>query len=378
MNRKVREHFMYRLGIGGELISMNAKDRAPGTPRAAADELRRMMADNLIRYYRHSDRKRTFRICDPAGIDELGQIDPLLKEHAELIIGQKFSRYPGNRQYRIKKRKEAMLMNAFLDSGFTVDGVVYENGTFTRVSPTLVDAREIIRSAPADRPLFISGAVLKKSAPGIQHARRELSISPGAVFSSNGVLTVYTIATARFRWFAASETQTASEITRLYEDAADKKGQRSRRLRALIIADNKKTAADILALTGDRDSNMNPLTIFRLCYMVPNEDEKHTMDIAEMLTIKDWKEKTNRILGLDGGDGQADGITEDGRSVYNLLCCNLGRMRELEPKIKRGSCRLVVHDWQKEIMEEVYGELPETMVLSPFHFKGLLVAARRI
>ena len=131
-------------------------------------------------------------------------------------------------------------------------------------------------------------------------------------------------------------------------------------------------------MSGKEESRMDPTAIYRLCYVIPTEDESHAMDVAKMLTIPDWRNKINKILGLSSSPGNdEDGRTESGKPIYNLLCCNLGRIKEIESRIRRKRCRLIVHDWQKEVLESVYDTGLDAMVLSPSHFRGLLLAAER-
>jgi hypothetical protein len=59
--------------------------------------------------------------------------------------------------------------------------------------------------------------------------------------------------------------------------------------------------------------------VFRLSYLVPSADPSFASDVTEMLTIPDWRRKTNEILGITGASKKRDGQTDDGRSIYNLL-----------------------------------------------------------
>lgn len=377
MNERVRNHYMMRLGLVGEILSLRVQDRAPAPPTSARDELRRMLADDLIRYYKHGDRKRTYRICEPAGFSYISEVDPRLKEHIDALIGKEKARYPGSKEYRLKKRREATLMNAMLDAGFIVDGAGYDGEVHTLYSPTLLDPAEIIRSAPKGSAQFISGAVLKQKTKGAQHTRREMSISAGSLFSDTGTMSVYIITTPKFRWYAASETQSALDIRKIREDALDIERSKERRLRAMIFAETEKIAAEILGLCGKEDCQMDPTSVFRLCYMAPLEDEAHAMDITKMLMAPNWKAKANKALALTSPlSADEDGTGKDGKKIYNLLCCNLGRIKELESRIRNNKCRVVVHDWQKSMLEEAYGCEIDAIVLSPTHFRGLLIAVQ--
>ena len=122
---------------------------------------------------------------------------------------------------------------------------------------------------------------------------------------------------------------------------------------------------------------MDPTDIFRLCYMAPMENEEHAADIAKMLTLGSWKSKINHILSLGTPEnGECDGYDPSGKRIHNLLCCNMSRIKELEHEIRQQRCKVVVHDWQRRIMEDVYETELDAIELSPSHFRGLLLAAQ--
>lgn len=371
MNKKVRRYYMCLLGMFGEILSLHASEHAPAAPTTAGDELRLMMKDGLIRYHKHQDKKRTFRISDPAGFAYIEQIDKRLFEHAEMIVG-KTVRYTGSKDYRLKKRKEAILMNMLLSSGVIVDGArMGKDKEISFISPSLVDAKEIIRSTPEDEPFFLSGPLLKRRTD-TQHKRREMSISTGTLFSKGGIYTTYSISTARFRWFQDAERVSADSIVRLYEEAKDIERRMDGRQRAILYTETSDIAGELIEMTGFAGKKMDPLSIFRLTYLVPLEDKELAMDITKMLTVPDWRRKTNNILGLSP-TGKHDGETAEGKKIHNLLCCNLAKLHEVEGEIKRGRCKVIVHEWQKEVLERLYATEIDAIVLSAKHFKGLLL-----
>lgn len=372
MNKKVREYYMCLLGMFGEIVSLHASEHAPAAKTTAGDELRLMMKDKLIRYHKHSDRKRTFRISDPAGFEYIKNIDTRLHEHAEMIVGTDV-RYTGSRDYRLKKRKESVLMFNLLSAGLAVDGARL-NGEKELIfeSPSLISAAEIIKAAPSGKAFFLSGPLLKRD-KSTTHQRREMSISTGTLFSRGGIYTTYSITTSRFRWYQEAERISAESVARLYEDSLDLERRSDGRNRAIFFTEDKEIAGEMIEQSGYAGRKMDPLGIFRLTYLVPLEDKDFAMDVAKMLTIPDWRVKTDKILGL-APSGKHDGIAEDGKKIYNLLCCNLAKLHEVEGEIKRGVCRVVIHDWQKEVFDKLYATEIDAIVLEPKHFKGLLLS----
>lgn len=375
-SKKAREYYLSLLGVVGEIPSLHASVLAPAPPTTAGDELRSMLGSGLIRYHRHADRVRTFMISDPAGFDEIGKIDPRLLAHAEIMTGKKGSRYPGSKEYRIKKRKESVLMHSMLECGFIVDGARYDDEKHLVIpSPDMTNAEKIIESTGEDDILFLSGLLLKKRNASVSLTRREMSTSTGALFTPGGIYITYSIGTSRYRWYQAAELSTAVEITRLYDSVKEARRRSDGRYRAIIYADTDKIAAELLEVSGKDSRKMDPTAIYRLTYLVPTEDRSLSMDITRMLAIPDWRKRSDAVLGFTPS-GKQDGKTEDGRNVYNLLCCNMAKIGEIKAEISRGKSKLIVHDWQKPVIEEMCGTEIDGIVLSARHFKGLLAAVQ--
>lgn len=371
-SRKTREFYLSLLGVVGEIPSLKAATLAPAAPATAGDELRLMMKCGLIRYHRHGDRVRTFMISDPAGFEAIGEIDPRLLQHAEMIVGKKGARYRGSKEYRLKKRKEAILMYSMLERGIVVDGARFdENKKMCIQTPDMTSAEEIIKNAEENEPLFLSGLLLKHKKAAVSLTRREMSTSTGALFSKGGLYITYSIGTARYRWYQAAELSAVGEITRLYEDAKQVGRRGDGRYRAIIYTDTVSVASDLIETTGSGKQKMDPISIYRLTYLVPMEDRSHAMDITKMLTIPDWRTKSDSVLGLKPG-GKHDGKTDDDRNIYNLLCCNLAKLHEVSGEIRRGKCKLVIHDWQRPVLEKLFEAEVDAIALTTKQFKGLL------
>lgn len=375
-NKKTREYYLAMLGMTGELVSQKAYEHAPTAATTAGDELRLMMKEKLMRYHKHEDGIRTFRICDPAGFSAIEGVDRRLLLHAELFAGKKGGRYPGSKSYRIKKRKESVLMLNLMHSGFIVDGakLTKEKKILIRADD-ITSAEKIIKATPESAPLFLSGLLLKHRNSDVSLSRREMSISTGAVFSRGGIYNTYSISSANFRWYAAAEIAAASEILRLYEETKDIERRSDGRFRSIIYTDTNEIAGTLIDRKNKDKDKMNPVSIFRLTYLVPTEDMELAMDVTRMLTIPNWRLRSDKILGLSPS-GKHDGVTNEGKKIYNLLCCNLAKTREIAGEIRKGSCKLVLHDWQKPLLEELYATEIDAMVLSPKHFKGLLFAVQ--
>lgn len=373
MNLEVRNYYLKLLACCGELTALRANIHAPAARSTAGDELRRMMKDGLIRYYRHADDKRSLRICDPAGFNAIGECDPRLLEHAELLVGKRKDRYTGSKAYRLKKRREAELMFTLLDTGIAVDGMKLGAArNMELLSPTLSEPGEIIRSAPNGASLFLSGAVLRHKGMDSFHKRREMSISSGTLFTRSSIFTTFVVSSGRFRWYAAAETAAANDISRMYEDAKGLDRSHDGRFRAIFYATTVEAAAELLRLSRVGSHKMNPVRIFRLCYLVPFGDRFFSSDVTKMLAFPEWRRKTDMALGLMPGD-KYDGLTEDGRKIYNLLCCNISRILDIEPEVRKQKCRLIIHDWQKPVLEEFYDTEIDAVILEKKHFRGLLL-----
>ena len=120
---KIRDYYLIKLGIAGELVVLRAARHAPFSNEAVSRELKNMTGENLIHLYRSEDGTRVYRLSDPAGYDEIRRISPVLLKHTEMVVGEKGKRYPGNIRIRAKKIRDAAVVSMMSELGFSVDGI---------------------------------------------------------------------------------------------------------------------------------------------------------------------------------------------------------------------------------------------------------------
>lgn len=373
--RKIRTLFLIRMSMCGEIDSLRAQDKIPGSWQVVRREIRAMIADKVFSYHMYKKEKhRSLRLSAPKGYEEIRVMSPELFEHLEVLVGTT-RRYSGSREYRSKKFKEAKLLSAFLDAEYTVDGVHLENhGEFKQLSTSLTNPVEIIRTAELGlRPLYMSGAIARRKLGENQfHERTEISCFSGVVISTAGILPIYLAQSSKMRWHTTAETQTYALLRNMRIKALDLATDNSdMRYKALFLADKMSVLCDIMNATGRNNTHSDITRTFQFCYAVPMSEEKHYTDIARMLSIPDWKRKSNKILGMSETN-HADGVTEDGRPIYNLLCGNLSKQHQIRYELEKGTCAVIVHDWQKEAIEKAWNITIDGMVLTEKHFKGLV------
>ena len=345
---KIRDYYLIKLGVCGELIALRASRAAPFNEKAASRELKSMIEDNLIHYYRSKDGIRTYRLSDPAGFKEIERISPALLCHTEMMTGEQGRRYPGNVNIRAKKIRDASVISMMADIGLPVDGISLDPDTLFRNSTNF---REVIRRAKPGEPYFITGALLRKPEEGDFHTRRELTTASGVLVSPGGIYQTYAPMSEKIRFRPIIDSEITAQVKRLSEEYGARAEDGDSRLRAIMYP-----AKTSIALKIQEKQAVQSV---------------HAGDITSMLMIKDWFFKANSVLGLSE-DGQGDGKAPDGRPMHNLLCCNMGKIEDLRYQIQNNTAVFVVHDWQKELIETVYEAKIDAIVLDEVKFRGLL------
>lgn len=362
---KIRDYYLIKLGICGELIALRAARPAPFNEKASSRELKSMIEDNTIHYYRAKDGTRVYRLSDPAGYDQITEISPALLRHAEMVVGEKGRRYPGNINIRAKKIRDAAVTSLMVDIGLPVDGInIYSEMVFDENTKF----REVIRRAAPGEPFFLTGALLRRPEDGDYHTRRELTTASGVLVSPGGIYQTYTPMSERVRFRPIIDGEITAQIKRLCEEYGVRDEDGDTRLKAILYPAKTAVAVEIQAKQSVQ-SVLNPTATYKMCYLVPKD--QNAEDITRMLLIKDWFFKSNAVLGLSE-DEESDGKSPDGRPIHNLLCCNMGKIEELRYQIENREAVFVVHEWQKELIEKVYGTEIDAIVLNDTKFRGLL------
>lgn len=362
---KIRDYFLIKLAVCGELVALRAARPAPFNEKAASRELKAMVEDNTVHYYAPKKGPRVYRLSDPAGYDQIESISPALLRHAEMMTGEKGRRYPGNINIRAKKIRDASVTSMMSDIGFPVDGIrLDEEGVFQES----IKFREVLRRAVPGEPLFLTGALLRRPEEGDFHTRRELTTASGVLISTGGIYQTYAPLSDKVRFRPIIDSEITAQVKRLCEEYGVRSEDGDSRLRAIFYPAKTSVAAEIQAKQRVQ-SVLNPTATYKMCYLAPKD--QNAEDITEMLSVKDWFFKSNAVLGLSE-DGRSDGKSPDGRPIHNLLCCNMGKIEELRYQIENNEAVFVVHDWQKDLIEKVYESEIDAIVLNDTRFRGLV------
>lgn len=370
---KTREYYMARLGMAGEIPSLRAPRLGPFNPDAAGRELKRMEEDGLIYYHRLKSGKRMIRISDPLGYEAIRSLSPALHLHSEILNGENGRRYYGSQRRREKKARESEIISMMTSLGYYVDGFRLDENKCIEKTDNF-DTRDIISSVEGSSTQFITGAVIRKINDDYEHPKIKSSIEAGTLISPGGIYSTFAAMSASPSFRQTSELSVYIGIKNLCEELQGRTKSSDRRLRGIFYLSKPSLYPEMLRREA-ADYNLSPTKTFKFTYAVPIKENAE--DVTRLLTIKDWHDKTNLLLGLSK-DETADGKADDGRSVYNLLCGNVGRTEEIRTRIERDEAYLIVHDWQKDAIEEAYEREITALVLDDTQFKAIVDLAGKM
>ena len=362
---KIRDYYLKKIGTCGEITALRAARAAPFNEKAASRELKSMIEDDLLHYYRSKDGVRTYRLSDPRGYEELEKISPALLQHAQMLVGEKGRRYPGNAKIRAKKIRDAAVVSMMIDAGLTVDGIDITDDTVFEKS---TEYSEVIRSRRNGEAFYLSGALLKKPEGEDFHTRRELTTASGLLVSPGGIYQTYAPATEKIRFRPIIDAEIIAQTKRLCEKHGVLDEDSDTRQKAILYPSRTSVAVEIQAKQHIQ-SILNPTSTYKMCYLAPRD--QNPGDITRMLIVNDWFFKANAVLGLSGDSGH-DGKAPDGRPIHNLLCCNMGKIEELRYQIENNTAVFVVHDWQKDLIETAYEAEIDAIIMNETQFRGLV------
>jgi len=365
----VSDYYMTKLGITGELAVLRAARPAPFSNEYVSRELKSMTERKLIHTYRSADGIKVYRLSDPAGYIEIGKLSPSLLKHTEMVVGENGRRYPGNSNIRAKKVRDAAVVAMMADIGMPVDGINLQTGSIINECTSL---NGVISKMEPEGTFYLSGSLLRKSEDGDYHTRRELTTSAGILVSPGGIYQTYAPISEQVRFKPVIDTDITMQIRRLCEEWHVRQEDGDQRMRAILYPHRTKIAVK-LQESQKKQSFLNPTSTYKMCYVVPKD--QNALDVTKMLTFEDWFSKIFSIIregmGIKVHD-YYDGITRDGKPIYNLLCNNIGKIEELRYQIENKKAVFLVHDWQKDVIEEAYNTKLDAITINETQFKGLL------
>ena len=412
-----REYLFLKFSICGELASIEISDGLPYAHNYVLAEIKKMRDERLIYAYKYSDRKRYYRITNAAGglskLKELCGEEALL--HFNLMIGCDEAIYSGTKESRLKQRRLYEVCALFVSMGYEIDGIKIkkdsdnfglrsraaagsdENDSCTEVPAKrgfssdsvfyaegemtgLKSVPEIFASRNPNEYSFITCKALRKvSSEGLQlHPRAQMYRVMGILLHRKIIYAVYYFRGSGEIWWKDTEVQFAFQAWRMAAmnlkafSGVENAGLR----KAIIFVPTKDVATDFITNRTKR-VKVNPNDVYNLVYVVPLKE--NVRSIISMLMIDGWKEKLNAVLSVKPStDEEAeDGWMDSGAGMFNFLCCNVGRMKMMAERIKATNATIVIHDWQVEIAQHLYGKNVSMVVIDAKMFDVLLEAVKQ-
>ena len=133
----------------------------------------------------------------------------------------------------------------------------------------------------------------------------------------------------------------------------------------------------MLTLKSKRENRIEPDAVYSLSYGIYLSG--NAGDVTKMLLVPDWKKKIDiflsKIMDATIVKGEKhDLISPSGVTVYNLLCCNIARVKKLRGLITKHESIVVIHPWMRNMIEEMYEGKPEILEIYDDTFKMMLTA----
>lgn len=351
----IEEYMLCALGVCGELRAKNLGKTLPFTDTYVLRTAAQMVEKGLIRKYEYPDAK--FYKLSEKGFKVLNSISPVLGLHFGLLCGEEGNRYKGSKEKRRKKRRTSELAEMCLSEGYNIDLI---NLTQDKLVDSLAEPIDnVFEGVNPEDNTFLTNRM-------IYHLKDEMAVHPGThMYRTTGVLlhketvyaTYYLIAPGE-RWWREVEGRFVSTLTQSL-----KSNYMNTEINpAAIFYTVKDSVLESFIFPEKREFRITPNTIYNVAYMIPLNKEPGP--VTSLLLKDDWRNKVNELLIESPNGRQGDGLSADGRPVYNLLGCNIGLMRKTAHEIKAVNGIAIVHDWQVNIAKRMYGDVTLRVVES--------------
>lgn len=350
--------------------------------------------------YQYADKKTFYRLSQK-GFEEVEELfGKEAMRHLILLLGE--SRYTGTRVAQIKRRRMYEVILLFSKMGFAIDGLTirantgHDSGNAQSANERYIQNGQkgifeengklktvpnIVSQISGKEGYFLSGKALRKMTKETEtlRSRFEMFRAEGLLIYRSDVFAIYLLRSAGEIWMRAAEMQIAYQTwrtTETYLPALMGKEKRSNLRKAIFFVSSAKVYTDF---TTNRTKNrkINPNDIYNLAYVVPMTE--NASDIVKMLLVVNWKQKLNQILiplppkKADPEDGWIEAEGER-VGIYNFLCSNIGQMQRMKQRIESRKSIVIIHDWQEEAADILYGKETEKMIIDTATFKELLEA----
>lgn len=415
-----REYLLLKLAVCGELACTGIGDNTPYSKSYVLKEISKMRKENLIHDHKYKDRKRYYRLKDPAGTEALCLCHPDALLHLDVMVGEQGKRYKGSQGHRIKMRRMFDLCSFYNDMGIAVDRMKIVRDTVEFGKPMDRDLRrcsdsiftadgklkkmqDILGMISPDETVFLSRRLIRKLSDKYSFkGRYEMFRAVGLLIHQKQLYEIYYFMSAEERWTADTERALVNATTlhveqNLYAFASNK--ERILQSKAIIYLPDVQSVEMIVPKkeknnaqrirekrkesenTAEPVEGIDPLDVYNIAYAVPLSENAE--DITQMLLVDGWHSKVCDAIPVKvrarNGELEFGWMNEEKtEAVYNLLCCNIGYMRQIAPRIKSSSVRsiVIIHDWQESLARTLYGEKVITIDVDTEMFKALLVHAK--
>lgn len=399
-----RAYLFARFAICGELAYNGGANETPYAYNYVVNELSKMKSEGLIRLYKYPDGRSFYRLCEPAGTEKLKELSTDLLMHLDLMVGPEGKRYKGSKDYRVKQRKLYEVCALLESTGVTIDGLkaikTNKRGKCGFVCETsdeqsdlsdtvffkngeLKSVQQIFEQVNPEEYNFISTKAMRNvSDDAIQlHPRTHMHRSIGILLHGANMYSVYCLQGSREQWLRSVESQAVYQMQRLASmhlpAFEGKKTIGSKK--AIFYVPNSNVLTDLVTCRT-KTVKIKADTVYNFPYFVPLSE--NAGDVTRMLLVDDWKKKLNAILSSETSspDDAEDGWLENGDGMYNFLCCNAALMKERASRInsRRSVSTIVIHDWQKEAAEILFGKNVKAVVINDEQFRILLTAVESL
>ena len=415
-----REYLLLKLAICGELACTGIGDNAPYSKSYVLKEIAKMRNENIIHDHRYKDRKRYYRLKDPAGTEALSRCHPDALSHLDVMVGEQGKRYKGSQDHRIKMRRMYDICTFYNDMGIAVDRMKIvrdsvgfgtplardmsrSNDSVFTAEGELKKMQDILGMISPDEMVFLSRRLIRKLSDKYSFkGRYEMFRAVGILVHQKQLYEIYYFMSAEERWTADTERALVNATTLHAEQnlsafAAGK--DRMLQSKAIIYLPDvqsvemivpKKERGNAQRIREKKKENessaepvevIDPLDVYNIAYAVPLSENAE--DITRMLLIDGWRNKVCDAIPVKvrASNNELEfGWMDEQRTeaVYNLLCCNVGYMRQIAPRINSSNVKskVIIHDWQEELVRMLYGENVITIDVDAKMFKALLCHAK--
>ena len=369
------EYVVSRLCLCGEIEQsalLTSSPAAPGTVYRVIKDLRKK---RVIIKHRYED-GRTFLRLSSQSTQYIDSLSPALLANAMHIVNTDL-KYSGSKQVRMRERANSEFYSACVDHGIRInsllciheqkDNFTCERAERSRGESIFCNDRyplpfEKIAESLGDHytGLFTKRIIKKKTDEGITHEGSRTSRITGTLFLTGQVYQTYALLDPeRSSWKPEAEFTAANYISGTIERNCPYYNNKGVRVdnKAILLFPSAASAEKMVSLYAEKVLRIDPCRLYEESYVIPSY--KMDLSVIKLLSRPGWKTEIADILFPEGRhDGVADVNTEDGKEVYNLIGCELNRIRTIMPRILNIEKPIVLltEEWMSESIRKVFGK----------------------